>query len=394
MLIIMCISFFASPCMALDLPDDMLIVTEEYPPFSYYENGKPSGLSVELLLTAFERAGISLSAEDISLMAWPDAYHTTLSRNNTSLFSTARTPEREPLFLWAGPLTQCPMVLFAENPVLKENRPENKDLRVVVIRDDIGEIVANNAGILPEHVFKVTTASEAVQRVIDGASDAWLYAQYPGESLIRTIAEDPDSFYILDELTRSTYYLAFNRNTDPHIIEVVQKELDEMKMDRTRDGMTTYEKIVSQYIGPLYAEKTHTREEIINLVNLTVDAISRDAIGTLADIQNGKHPYKDRTDPSLYVFVYDTGVTVIVDAGHPDLAGVNLAGKTDAMGNTFRDEIVAGAMQQGVGFVTYSYSNPLETGVFFKEAYYSLVVGSNKKQYIVGAGRYLPCNET
>jgi polar amino acid transport system substrate-binding protein len=57
----------------------------------------------------------------------------------------------------------------------------------------------------------------------------------------------------------------------------------------------------------------------MNLVNLTADAIRRDAIGTRAVYQNGRHPYKDRNDPSLYVFVYDTSVTVIANAAYPDL---------------------------------------------------------------------------
>ena len=115
MLIILCISLFSCLSMAAPLPEDMVFLTEEYPPFNYLENGVPSGLSVELLRTALERAGIPLSTEDISLMAWSDAYRMAESRNNTGLFSIARTPEREELFRWAGPLMQCPLVFFAEN---------------------------------------------------------------------------------------------------------------------------------------------------------------------------------------------------------------------------------------------------------------------------------------
>mgnify|MGYP001766187447 FL=1 len=393
MLIILCISLFSCLSMAAPLPEDMVFLTEEYPPFNYLENGVPSGLSVELLRTALERAGIPLSTEDISLMAWSDAYRMAESRNNTGLFSIARTPEREELFRWAGPLMQCPLVFFAENESLKTSRPENKDLRAVVIRDDIGMYVGKEAGILEENIFQVTTPAEAVQRLVDGTSDVWVYALYPGESLIQTIAEDPDSFYILDDLGRSTYYIAFNLNTDPEIIETIQTELDEMKVDRKDEGITTYEKIVGKYIGPICAEKSQTRQQITDLVNLTVDAISRDATGTIADIQNGRHPYKDRSDPSLYVYVFDTGVTLIANAAQPDLAGTNFSGKVDASGKKFRDEIVTGAMKQGSGIVSYTYSNPIETGIFYKEAYYTLVTGSDRKQYVVGAGRYLSCDE-
>ena len=187
--------------------------------------------------------------------------------------------------------------------------------------------------------------------------------------------------------------LHLDLNTDPDIIDAIQTELDAMKTDRRDEGITTYEKIVGKYDGPICAEMSPTRQQITNLVNLTADAISRDATGTLADIQNGRHPYKDRSDPSLYVYVFDTGVTLIANAAQPSLAGTNFSGKVDASGKKFRDEIVTGSMKQGSGIVTYTYSNPLETGIFYKEAYYTLVTGSDKKQYIVCAGRYLSCDE-
>lgn len=387
------IFLFSMSVSGAEMPEDMKFVTEEYPPFSYLEEGVPSGLSVELLSTALERNGIDLEAENISLMAWTDAYNTAINRKNTCLFSTARTPERENSFTWVGPIIQCPIVYFAVNNALKTTKPDNKKLRVVAIKDDIGIHVAKEAGVPEENIFQVVTVQDAVKRLVDGTSDVWVYAQYPGESLIQTVAENPSTFYVLDELGSSTYYYAFSNQTDTAFIETLQEGLDKLKNDRGDEGTTTYEKIVSKYTGPVCAEKTQEREQITNLVNLTADAISRDASGTIARIQNSIHPYKDRNDPSLYVYIYDTGVTLIANAGDPSLAGMNFAGKKDAMGKKFRDEIVSGAMKQGSGFVSYTFSNPVESGLFYKEAYYTLVTGSDKKQYVVCAGRYVPCDE-
>jgi len=379
--------------MAAPLPDDLVFVTEEYPPFSYLEGNVPSGLSVDLITAALTRVGMNVSPEQIRFMAWSDAYRMVRERNNTGIFSIARTNERERDFLWVGPLMQCPVVFFATNETLKTKRPDKGELKAVVILDDIGEKMARDAGIPEEQIFSVTTPAQAIQRLVDGTSDVWVYAQYPGESFVQTIAEDPQKFFVLDDLGWATYYLAFNKNTDPQIVEKIQEGLNAIKQDRKETGTTTYEQIVGKYIGPICTKQTQTREQIMNLVNLTADAIRRDAIGTRADIQNGRHPYKDRNDPSLYVFVYDTSVTVIANAAYPELAGTNFSGKPDVFGKKFRDEIVTGAMKQGSGFVQYSHSNPVETGIFKKEVYYMLVTGSDKKQYIVCAGRYLSCDE-
>jgi len=389
----LCIFLVSSHSMAAPVTKEMTFFTEEYPPFNYLENGVPSGLSVDLLKTAFERAGITIKDEDINLMAWSDAYRMVQENNNTGIFSIVRTPEREQLFRWAGPLMQCPLVFFAENRSLKTERPDNKDLRAVVIKDDIGFYKGLESGIPEEKIFQVTTPAEAIQRLVDETSDVWIYGQYPGESIIQTIAEDPDSFFILDDLGNFSYYIAFNLNSDPEIIESFQAELDAMKKDRKEDGITTYEKIVGKYIGPGCTERSQTMEQVTNLVNLAADAMSRDATGTIADIQSGRHPYIDRNDPSLYVFIFSTGVDMIANAAQPELAGTNFSGKTDVSGKKFRDEIVTNALKQGHGTVRYSYSNPLETGIFYKETYYTLVTGSDKRQYIVCAGRYLPCDD-
>lgn len=84
---------------------------------------------------------------------------------------------------------------------------------------------------------------------------------------------------------------------------------------------------------------------------------------------------------------------MIANAAQPDLAGTNFSGKSDVSGKKFRDEIVRNALKQGSGYVRYTYSNLLETGIFNKEAYYTLVTGSDKKQYIICAGRYIPCSD-
>lgn len=375
------------------MPPDMRFITEEYPPLNYVQDNAPTGLSTDLLITALERMNIELSPEDITVMAWSDGYQSIRSHNNTAIFSTARTPERENLFSWVGPLVEDPMVFFATNKSLEARRPDNKDIRVVALKDDIGEIAARNAGVTADHIFLVLTPSEAISRLVDGTSDVWVYAQHPGEKLIQTLAENASSFYVLDELARSRYYIAFNNQTDPAFVKALQDELDRMKMERDDDGISPYERIMAKYISPACTEKSQSRETITRLVNLTADALERDTAGTITDIQNNLHPYKDRVDPGLYVFLYDTNGTIVADANNPYLAGTSFAGKGDVSGKKYTDEIVSGALTNGTGIITYIFSNPAQSGLYYKETTYRLVNGSDNRAYIVCAGRYPACSE-
>lgn len=381
------------PCSGADIPDDLLFITEEYPPLSYLENNVVAGLSADLVITASDRIGYSLQAEDIQLMAWPDAYKTALTRNNTALFSIARTPERESLFQWAGPLIGVPIVLFASNRSLLSDTPSREDLRVVAIRDDIGSLAAQRAGIPAENVALVVTASEAVQRVVSGTADVWAYARYPGEAIIATLYDDPSLFYVLDELEKPEFYLAFQNQTNPALVQTFDHEFKEMKHNRDTDGISPYERIVTSYIGADCVPSSASQDAVAALAKMAAHAISIDAGGTIAEIQEGRHPYKNRDNPDLYAFVYDISVTLIADASNPGFISKNLAGTTDALGKKFRDEIVSGALKTGSGWEHYVYSHPKFSGVYSKEAYYILVTGSDKKQYIVCAARYLSCDE-
>ncbi|MDD1724281.1 MAG: transporter substrate-binding domain-containing protein [Methanospirillum sp.] len=392
-LFITCLFFIPVFGTAAEMPPGMYFITEEYPPLNYVQDNIPAGLSTDLLIEALGRMNIELSPDNITVMAWSDGYQKTRSQNNTAIFSTARTPERENLFSWVGPLVEDPMVFYATNRSLETRRPDNGNIRVVAIKDDIGEIAARDAGVSADHIFIVLTPSEAISRLVDGTSDVWVYAQHPGEKLIQTLAENVSSFYVLDELARSRYYIAFNNQTEPTFVRALQDELDRMKTGRDDDGISPYERIIAKYISPACTEKSQTRETITRLVNLTADALERDAPGTIADIQSSLHPYKDRIDPGQYVFIYDTDTRIVADAGNPSLAGTSFAGKGDVSGKKYSDEIVSGALANGTGIITYIFSNPAQSGLYNKETVYSLVNGSDNRQYIVCAGRYPGCNE-
>ncbi|MGV6827057.1 MAG: cache domain-containing protein [bacterium] len=129
-------------------------------------------------------------------------------------------------------------------------------------------------------------------------------------------------------------------------------------------------------------------EPVVNLVKTTVTAIKADAPQTLESILFGDHPYKDQDDPSLYVFVLDTTLTVAAHPIFPHLAGTNLAGKPDTRGKLFREEMLDKAVNKGSGWVDYYYLNPKTQQEALKLSYFELVTGSDGKQYIVGSGKY------
>jgi polar amino acid transport system substrate-binding protein len=120
------------------------IVTEEYAPFNYTENGKLTGLATEVVTELGRRAKIPLNLDS---MPWPQAYDMAQTKSNTCIYSMARLENRERLFKWVGVLATNSWGLFAKNgfndPIktLADARPYRiggvtNDAKVMWLRDN------------------------------------------------------------------------------------------------------------------------------------------------------------------------------------------------------------------------------------------------------------------
>ena len=67
-------------------------ITEQFPPFSYQEDGKLQGISVDLLEKMLEHMNTTLNRSEIKLLPWDQGYQMALQDNNTVIFSTGRIP--------------------------------------------------------------------------------------------------------------------------------------------------------------------------------------------------------------------------------------------------------------------------------------------------------------
>ena len=93
---------------------ELTYITEQYPPYNFQIDGKLQGISIDLLEKVWERMGVGLNRSVVELLPWTVGYQRTLNEKNTVLFKTARLPEREQLFKWAGPIGPITNVLLAK----------------------------------------------------------------------------------------------------------------------------------------------------------------------------------------------------------------------------------------------------------------------------------------
>jgi len=155
----------------------------------------------------------------------------------TALFSTARTPERNNLFKWAGPVFVSRNVLFAvkDGNVSVSSPRDIARLRIGIIRDDVAGADLLSLGIAPSGWVVATRATEMVSLLEKGGIDAWAYAELPGEEIIRRHASDPGQFEIVYTLGTWEYYYAFNRDVPDELVREFQSRLDRVKREAQDD---------------------------------------------------------------------------------------------------------------------------------------------------------------
>ncbi len=372
---------------------DLIFLTETYPPFNYMEDGIAKGISVDLLMAAFEEMGAPISPDQIQVRLWAYAYNKALSEKNTVIFSTVRLPEREDDFKWAGPIISERKVIFAEQGAnIAISGPEDLNkYRIGVVQGDAATSLLEEIGVDPFALYPTGDVEGLIMMMEEDIIDLWCYGDLSGRHFSEAITGNPDYFEVIYTLESHDLYYAFNIETPDSVVDAFQMGLDNVRYAPDETGVTKYQRILYRYIGvSSLVDYPVTAEEVTDLVEFTSGEMQRDTPGTIARINAGEHPFWDSENRALYVFVYDTDLTIVAEADNPLLIGVNRKGKTDIAGTPYRDQIQEIALADGSGRVDYIWMIPEKTGIYRKSAYFRLVEGSDGDQYIVVSGLYKP----
>jgi polar amino acid transport system substrate-binding protein len=374
-----------------DDPERFRYLTETYPPFNYSENGQLNGVSVDILDALFGNLNLSVDRQAIELSDWGSSYEMVLDSPGTMLFSTVKTVERTPLFKWVGPIaphTDVAITLKSTGYALKEVADLNNYFTGVI--DGYSSInTLMKHGVQRTNIVIYNDIEELYKALVVNREVQFIsYSEWGHNLVIQALGYPAADFAPNFKIHSDELYYAFNIETTDRVITGFQQKLDELKSQKSTDGSSEYEKILNRYSLIHQAADGLTAEMVINLVNRTAEDLATDAPGTIAKINQGLAPYKDPANPALYSFAYNTDVVMVAHATNLSLVGVSFAGKPDVAGKNFRDDIVSGALENGTGWVDYTYTKPDQSGLYYKTTYYKLVTGSNSTQYIVCAGKF------
>jgi polar amino acid transport system substrate-binding protein len=231
LIIVLLFSLAVSISRAAEPLPQFQIMTETWPPFQFEEEGEIKGFVVDLLVLMLERIGSFQNRDDIRIYPWARAYSHAQNRENTILFSTTRTREREKMFKWVGPIFQDTTVLIArkERNIKIGKAADLKQYRFATIIDDVGEQYLQRYGIplskMSRNSDRVATIGMLALKRVDMIIQSWQGFVEDAKS----VGHDLDEFEVVFTIDKAHMCFAFHKETPGWIIEKFQMALDALR---------------------------------------------------------------------------------------------------------------------------------------------------------------------
>ena len=206
--------------------------TENYPPSNYLRNNELTGVSVEVLKLMWQK--MKMKEQEIYVVPWARGYSNTLHRANSVLFTMARTPQREKLFKWVGPIYTAEHVLVARENFKEKITQFNQAFKynIAAIKDDISEITLIENNFPEERMALVTHLRQAILLLKNKRIDLMIISKSALKGLLSENNITMDDIKIIYSVNKVGNYFAFNNQTPDALILQYQSAFDAIESKR------------------------------------------------------------------------------------------------------------------------------------------------------------------
>jgi polar amino acid transport system substrate-binding protein len=228
----------------------LVFITEAYPPYNFSDDNILRGIAVDILVAASQNTEQPVKRSDIQLLPWARGYYSVQKTPNTVLFSTTRTPAREKLFKWAGPIAETRVVLMArKDRHIKIDSPADLlAYRIGAIREDIGEQAVRALGVGQEQLL-LSANADALSRQLDaGRIDLWAYEENVAYWFLRNAGFETAEYEDVYLLEQGELWFAFNLHVTDERIQQLQNAIDALHKTVGTFGKSRYDDILLNYL--------------------------------------------------------------------------------------------------------------------------------------------------
>ncbi len=226
---VMCWIASALFCAVASASPELDIVSADVPPLSFSVDGKPTGFCVEVVEEIQRRIADQARIHE---MPWARAYGMAQGTTPLVLICPKRTPEREALFKWVGPLRLSSFNLYA----LSKSRLRIDSLQaagrvdgIVVVRESFMDRKLKEEGLF--NLETVNNSMMALRMLLAGRCSLMAIDHEQLQTLLEQAHVGADEIEQVFSAAPTRSYLLFSKVTADPVIANWQAALDAMKSD-------------------------------------------------------------------------------------------------------------------------------------------------------------------
>jgi polar amino acid transport system substrate-binding protein len=236
------------------------IITEAYPPYNFVDkNNDVTGQSTEIVQAILAKTGMQAAIE---VMPLSEGMALAQKGPKVVIYSINRTPQREGLFKWVGPIGSYEQAFYGKAGSantntsyiwLDELEDAKKIEKIGVYKGDAGAQFLASQGF--SNLDESLTDTEALKKLMDGTVQLWLGNKEGLAITAEQAGVSTDDLIMLPSVViRADLYIAFSKDIPSSAVKVWQDALDALKQERDIDDKTAYEKIQAKYSDPDYVK--------------------------------------------------------------------------------------------------------------------------------------------
>ena len=218
--------------------ESIRLMTEEFPPFQYYDSGRLTGISIDIVQALQQKIG---NSDSIRVYPWTRGLRLLESKPNSALFSTMKTPERKSRYKWVGPLAELRMVFFKKkgSPIQLKSVDDAKKISKIGVTKNVGahELLLG-LGFGNLDVLESGADESNIKKLIRNRIDLWPTSYFAGLYSAKKMGYEGQIEPIKGVNIMSGHlFVAFNKDTDDAIISRWQTALDALRSEGVIDKM-------------------------------------------------------------------------------------------------------------------------------------------------------------
>ncbi|MBL4786117.1 MAG: ABC transporter substrate-binding protein [Cohaesibacteraceae bacterium] len=210
---------------------DVRILTENFKPINYLEDGVLKGIGAAIVDELRARVGHTAKVE---VLPWKRAYNEALTKPDVGVYSMMRIAQREDKFHWVGPLYSMGMIIFAraDNPLKIETLEDLQNIEGIALQaGGANHQMLKKIGV--KNIVPLFDLEKRTQLLLKGRVAATISSDVLIAKDLADAGVPLSSVRPVTSLGRRDLYLGFGKQTPDTIINAWTEAFEAMKADGT-----------------------------------------------------------------------------------------------------------------------------------------------------------------